>query len=77
MLRKIEGTLTFTKYCELLEKDVLPTLKANFEDYRLQQDNARPHCSKSAMSFFEKNDVKLLEWPPFSPDLSPIEKIGV
>ena len=75
MLRKIEGTLTSAKYCELLEKDVFPTLKAYFEDYWLQQDNTRPHCSKSTMSFFEENDVKLLEWPPYSPDLSPIEKI--
>jgi len=58
MLRKIEGTLTSTKYCELLEKDVLLTLKANFEDYRLQQDNSRPYFSKNAMSFFEKNEVK-------------------
>jgi len=25
--------------------------------------------------FFEKNDIKLLEWPPYSLDLSSIEKI--
>jgi len=75
VLKKLEGTLTSTKYCDLLEKDVLPILKDKYDEYRFQQDNARPHCSKIAKQFFETNDVILLDWPPYSPDLSPIEKI--
>jgi len=75
ILRKIEGTVTSVKYCDLLAKDVLPILKDKLGNFLLQQDNARPHTSKSAMSFFEANNVKLLDWPPHNPDLSPIEKI--
>ena len=49
--RKIEGTLTTVKYCALLEDDILPILNAQFENFWLQQDNARPHTSKSAKVF--------------------------
>ena len=41
----------------------------------MQQDNARPHNSKKSIAFFEDNNIKLLPWPPYIPDLFPIETI--
>jgi transposase len=51
------------------------------EQYVFQQDGARAHTSKRAQEWLQQNlpeNVKLLkkdEWPPYSPDLSPIERL--
>ncbi|UYV72225.1 hypothetical protein LAZ67_9002243 [Cordylochernes scorpioides] len=36
-----------------------------------QQDNARPHTARISQQALQ--DVQMLPWPPYSPDLSPIE----
>ena len=41
-----------------------------------QQDNARPHVGPEARRWFRSHQVELLpNWPPRSPDLSPIEDV--
>ena len=41
-----------------------------------QQDNARPHKARSTLEFFRAMNVQLLEdYPPYSPELNPIEKV--
>ena len=41
-----------------------------------QQDNARPHVGPEARRWFRSHQVELLpNWPPRSPDLSPIENV--
>ncbi|GFV30798.1 transposable element Tc1 transposase [Trichonephila clavipes] len=42
------------------------------EDRRLQ-DNARPHVAKTVTSYLDSQQVQLLPWPAYSPDMSPIE----
>ena len=44
-------------------------------DWILQFDNDPKHKSKFAMEFIKKKKIKILDWPPYSPDLSPIENI--
>ena len=39
----------------------------------LQQDNARPHVARVCQDFLANNNIAPLEWPPYSPDLTPIE----
>ncbi|GFW34781.1 transposable element Tc1 transposase [Trichonephila clavipes] len=38
-----------------------------------QQDNARPHVAKTVKSYLDSQQVELLPWPAYSPDMSPIE----
>ena len=41
----------------------------------LQIDNARYHWSIEALEFYYENNIKIIDWPPYSPDLNPIENI--
>ena len=75
MLRKLKGTPSTVKYYGFLKDDVLPVLKAKYKTFWFQQDNARPHASKTAIFFFAVNGVEVFDWPSYSPGLSPIEKI--
>ncbi|GFX49327.1 transposable element Tc1 transposase [Trichonephila clavipes] len=38
-----------------------------------QQDNAPPHVAKTVKSYLDSQQVQLLPWPAYSPDMSPIE----
>ncbi|GFS77933.1 transposable element Tc1 transposase [Trichonephila clavipes] len=38
-----------------------------------QQDNARPHVTKTVKSYLDSQQVQLLPCPAYSPDMSPIE----
>jgi transposase len=40
-----------------------------------QQDNAKIHKSYIAREWFETHGVEVMEWPPHSPDLNPIEPV--
>lgn len=72
-------TVNSETYCDTLEKYLMPDL--NFirnvlkKDMLFMQDNARPHTAKATVEFLKKHKVKVLEWPPQSPDMNPIENI--
>ncbi len=73
------GAITATVYTRVLEEhplglvDELPL--AERDNYTFQQDNARVHTGLEAQAFFMLTGVHLADWPPYSPDLSPIENI--
>jgi transposase len=39
------------------------------------QDNAPCHTSKVVTEFIEQTDFEFIKWPPYSPDLNPIENV--
>lgn len=46
------------------------------KDKSFQQDNAPAHKSKKTINFLEENDITLIkDYPPYSPELNPIEKV--
>ena len=52
---------------------VIPLLQQH--NLTLQQDNARPHVARICQVFLANNNVQPLYWPPYSPDLSPIDQL--
>lgn len=45
------------------------------ENWIFQQDNASCHKSAATQQWFEDNDVNVIEFPAYSPDLNPIENL--
>ena len=70
----IDGNLTAARYRdEILRPHVIPFLQQH--NLTLQQDNARSHVARICQVFLAKNNVQPLDWPPYSPNLSPIEHL--
>ena len=71
----IRGSMTALRYIqEVLRPLLLPFLET-LANPLFQQDNARPHVARDALDFFEASGVNLLQWPPRSLDLYPIEHV--
>jgi transposase len=67
-------------YVKLLQYLLLPVLKRvqdTLGDSIFQQDNAQVHKAAVVMDFFKKYNIQVEDWPPYSPDLNPIEHIRV
>ncbi|UYV77619.1 hypothetical protein LAZ67_15001751 [Cordylochernes scorpioides] len=72
-LLRIQGTMTAQRYVDdVLRPVTLPYLQG-VPNALYQQDNARPHTARISQQALQ--DVQMLPWPPYSPDLSPIEHI--
>jgi transposase len=59
-------------YLEVLD-DQLP--KCWSPGLEFMQDGASIHTARVVRKWFEDNGIPLVEWPPFSPDLNPIEHV--
>lgn len=73
---EIKDTLTQYSYLDILKNimepyadDKLPVL------WTFMHDNDPKHTARSVKVWLETAKIKLLEWPPQSPDLNPIENL--
>ena len=74
----IEGNLNTEAYLrDIVDRRVQQQLADWFPggDGIFQQDNAPAHVSVRAKEHFAKLGITLLDWPPSSPDLNPIENL--
>ncbi|UYV70036.1 hypothetical protein LAZ67_7001545 [Cordylochernes scorpioides] len=72
-LLRIQGTMTAQRYVDdVLRPVTLPYLQG-VPNALYQQTNARPHTARISQQALQ--DVQMLPWPPYSPDLSPIEHV--
>ncbi|UYV66228.1 Transposase [Cordylochernes scorpioides] len=72
-LLRIQGTMTAQRYVDdVLRPVTLPYLQG-VPNALYQQDNARPHTARISQQALQ--DVQMLPWPPYYPDLSPIEHV--
>jgi hypothetical protein len=70
-----DGTINGSKYLQLLKDFVIPEFEAAEDGFIFQQDNAPAHKKREVMEFLSEQTFEILNWPPQSPDLSPIEWI--
>ena len=72
----VAGNMTAVKYRdEILRPVAVPLVQQR--NLILQQDNARPHVARVCQDFLANNNIAPLAWPPYSPDLTPIEHMCV
>jgi len=78
-LVSIQGSMNQTEYISILKEEFIPEFKkakrAISGHWRLMHDNAPCHTARAVKAFLREQRVKVIEWPPFSPDLNPIENI--
>ena len=70
------GTLTATRYVDILEVGLLPFLETYFPcGHRFQQDNDPKHTSRYAQWWYKEKGINWFQTRAASPDLNPIELI--
>ena len=72
------GTMDSQHYVEeTLENYLRPSigLLYPFGDCIFQQDNTPPNTARITKQGLANNDFPVLDWPPYSPDLNPIEHV--
>ena len=64
---------------KILQTHLIPKANRIYNEFGyewvLVEDNVKYHKSKMVNNFFFENDVKALHFPPYSPDLNPIENL--
>ena len=79
-IAKIFGSMDTDRYLEVLGDDcarsIQHCLEENaWEDFELLQDNAPCHKSTAVIDYFDFIGWKVMNFPPQSPDLNPIENL--
>ncbi len=70
----IDGILNAQRYRdEILRPIVVPFIHDHH--LMLQHDNAWPHVARICTQFLEAENIPVLAWPVYSPDMSPIEHV--
>lgn len=77
-MRIIRRTMNADLYIDTLTNYLLPSvdmLVPPGEPYYFMQDNAPCHTAGIVRTWLNNHNVPLLPWPPYSPDINPIENV--
>ena len=77
-LHAVNGMLTVVQYRdEILEQDLKQFYENAYRNERFlfQQDLCPIHTANLTKSWFNDNNIDLLDWASFSPDMNPMENI--
>jgi transposase len=71
------GELNKQLYRDILEHNLKPTYERFFPHglWRFLQDNASPHYNSDVNTWMHNHGIHVIEFPPRSPDLNPIENL--
>ena len=63
-------------YLEVLEAEVTPWHQTLDKGYVFMQDNVSIHKAEKVKDWFKAHGIDLIiDWPPYFPDLNPIEHV--
>ena len=63
-------------YKNIVQDQVVPIIQTlSFDWATIMQDNAPCHEAKVVLSYLSEQDFEIMDWPPQSPDLNPIENL--
>ena len=74
LLIVVPGNLTAVRYRDEILRPIAVALVQQHQ-MTFQHDNARPLVARVCQDFLANNNIVPLDWPPYSPDLSPIEHL--
>jgi transposase len=71
------GSLDSTRHRDILRHNLIASFRQFYPagPWYFQQDNARFHTTPETITYLHEKGVTLIEWPPWSPDLNPIENL--
>ena len=71
------GSLDSTRHRDILRHSLIKSFRVFYPSgpWNFQQDNVRFHTTPETVTYLHERGVTLIEWPPWSPDLNPIENL--
>lgn len=72
-----EGTLDAVRYQRILSLNLVKSARVFWPtgQWFYQQDNASPHTAGTSRLWFHNHGIDIIDFPPYSCDLSPIENL--
>ena len=74
-LQFFEGNMDSKKFIEIINNSKREMSELIPDKWILQRDNDSKHLSNITLDYYIENDINVLEWSAYSPDLNPIENI--